>query len=70
MQTTEWPEKTKIRGLRLKVQPVDDAPDIPDGFIPNLVLTTEGFREQILVLGEYFPEDIVDNYSEERRNVL
>ena len=58
MPNTEWPEKTKIRGRRLKVQPFVDAPDIPDGFIQNLVLTTEGFREQILVLDEYFPEDI------------
>ena len=58
MPNTEWPEKTDFRGLRLKVQPVDDALDIPDGFIQNLVLTTEGFRKQILVLDEYFPEDI------------
>ena len=58
MPNTEWPENDNFRGLRLKVQPVDDAPDIPDGWIQNLVLTTEGLREQILVLDEYFPEDI------------
>ena len=67
MPSTEWPEKTDFRGLRLKVQPVDDAPDIPSEFIPNFVLTTEGFREQLLVLGEFFPEDIEEVENQKHR---
>lgn len=61
MPNTEWPENDNVRGLRLKVQPVDDAPDIPSWFIPNVVLTTEGFREQLLILDEFFPEDLEEH---------
>ena len=67
MRTTGSRERTErdiIRGLRLKVQPVDDYCDIPTDFIPklsDLAMTTEGFRE-VLVYGSFpdarFPEDV------------
>lgn len=67
MLNTGWPEKTdpeSFRGLRLKVEPVDDYCDIPDNFIlsfSNPELTSEGFRER-LVYGCFpdvrFPEDL------------